>query len=488
VLEHIEDESGFLQSVKFHLAESGTLLINVPAHHFFSSDYDRAAGHVRRYSMSQLAKVAERKGLKVRTFTYWGLPLVPLLLLRKTMSMQRSNGKVGFDARGDTMNRLLSLVARCEPFPQRFLGTSGMAGTGKPNLEEPGSGKKSSVACVQWSIMEMREQPSVSVAIPVYNEEAVVPELLRRTRAMLDLMPGGPHQIVLVDDGSSDRTSELLEAAAQKDPRLVVVELSRNFGHQIALGAALDYVSGDVTVLMDGDLQDPPEAIPTLLQTYKRGYDVVYVQRMNRKESWWLRACYYVFYRLLAALSSIQLPLDAGDFSLVSRRVIQEIRRMPEHHRYIRGMRTWVGFRQIGIPIERAARRAGRTKYSPLRLLKLASDGIFAFSIVPLRAAAIFGAAATGLSVLYSIYALYVRFWLHAPQGFTALILAITFLSGVNLFFLGIIGEYVGRVYEEAKGRPHYVVRKVIRQRGLGSRSATPGNGVEEELERTGTH
>jgi polyisoprenyl-phosphate glycosyltransferase len=244
--------------------------------------------------------------------------------------------------------------------------------------------------------MDTRSQPSISVAIPVYNEEAVLTELLHRTRAVLDQMPGGPHQIVLVDDGSSDRTWELLEGATNKDPRLVVVELSRNFGHQTALGAALDYVSGDVTILMDADLQDPPEAIPILVATYRQGYDVVYVQRMNRKEAWWLRACYYLFYRLLAALSSIQLPLDAGDFSLMSRRVIHEIRKMPEHHRYMRGMRTWVGFRQIGVPIERAARRAGRTKYSPLKLLKLASDGIFAFSIVPLWAAAIFGAAATG--------------------------------------------------------------------------------------------
>jgi dolichol-phosphate mannosyltransferase len=208
---------------------------------------------------------------------------------------------------------------------------------------------------------------------------------------------------------------------------------------------------------------------------------------MNRKEAWWLRACYYLFYRLLAALSSIELPLDVGDFGLMSRRVVQEIRRMPEHHRYLRGMRTWVGFRQIGVPVERAARRAGRTKYSPLRLLKLASDGIFAFSIVPLRAAAIFGAAATGLSVLYAIYSLYVKFWFHAPQGFTALVLTITFLSGVNLFFLGIIGEYVGRVYEEAKGRPHYVVRKVIRQRGAGSRATASLGEVTEVLERTGT-
>jgi polyisoprenyl-phosphate glycosyltransferase len=330
-------------------------------------------------------------------------------------------------------------------------------------------------------------QPSVSLAIPVYNEEAVVPELLRRTAAVLDQIPGGPHQIVVVDDGSSDRTFELLEEVAEKDPRLFVIALSRNFGHQTALAAALDHVSGDVTVMLDGDLQDPPEAIPDLLNYYLRGYDVVYVQRINRKEAWWLRACYYLFYRLLALLSSIQLPLDSGDFSLISRRVVEEIKRMPEHHRYLRGLRTWVGFRQIGIPIERSARQAGLTKYSPLRLLKLASDGIFAFSIVPLRAAAVLGMAATALSVLYSLYALYAKFYLHSPQGFTALILAITFLSGVNLFFLGIIGEYIGRVYEEAKDRPHYVVREMIGKRGSRNRTATARSNAPEAWELTGT-
>ena len=313
-------------------------------------------------------------------------------------------------------------------------------------------------------------QPSVSVAIPVYNEEAVLPELLRRTIEVIDAIPGGPHEIVFVDDGSSDRTLELLEKAAEKEDRIVVVALSRNFGHQTALAAALDHVSGDVTILMDGDLQDPPEAIPILLDTYKQGYDVVYVRRVNRKEPWWLRACYFTFYRLLAVLSSIQVPLDSGDFGLMSRRVIDEIRRMPEHHRYLRGMRTWVGFRQIGIPIERAARQAGVTKYSPLRLLKLASDGIFAFSIVPLRAAAIVGAMATGLSILFSFYSVYAKYWLHSPQGFTALVLTIAFLSGVNLFFLGIIGEYIGRIYEEAKGRPHYLVRKVVSHRWLSAK------------------
>lgn len=309
------------------------------------------------------------------------------------------------------------------------------------------------------------DHPRISVAIPIYNEQDVVPELLRRTTAVLDKMSGGPHQIVVVDDGSSDLTVELLEEAAAVDPRLVVVSLSRNFGHQTALAAALDYVSGDVTVLMDGDLQDSPEAIPLFVDFYQQGYDVVYAQRIGRKEAWWLRAFYHLFYRVIAALSSIHLPLDAGDFGLMSDRVIDEIRKMPEHHRYIRGLRTWVGFRQIGIPIERAARHAGKTKYSPLKLLKLASDGIFAFSIVPLRAAAILGACASAFSVLYALYALYVKFWLHAPQGFTALIVSVTFLSGINLFFLGIIGEYIGRIYEEAKGRPHYIVRKVTKTR-----------------------
>ncbi len=306
------------------------------------------------------------------------------------------------------------------------------------------------------------EHPRVSLAIPVYNEEAVLPELLRRTGAVLDSLPAGPHQIVFADDGSSDRTLEMLEKAAEEDSRLLVVALSRNFGHQTALTAALDHVSGDVAILMDADLQDPPEAIPTLLDAYRQGYDVVYVRRVNRKESWWLRFCYYIFYRLLAMLSATPLPRDAGDFGLLSRRVILEMRRMPEHHRYLRGLRTWVGFRQIGIPIERSARQAGKTKYNPIKLLMLAFDGIFAFSIVPLRAAVILGVAAIGLAGLFSIYAIYAKYWLHSPQGFTATVVVMTFLSGVNLFFLGIIGEYVGRVYEETKARPHYVIGRVI--------------------------
>ncbi len=305
--------------------------------------------------------------------------------------------------------------------------------------------------------------PRVSLAIPVHNEQAVVPELLRRVRAVLDCLPGGPHGAVFVDDGSADQTLELLERAAQDDGRIFVVALSRNFGHQAALTAALDYVDGDVTVVMDGDLQDPPEAVPQFVEKYLEGYDVVYAQRQNRKEPALLRACYFVFYRLLAQLSDIRLPLDAGDFGLMSRRVVEHLRKMPEHHRYLRGLRSWVGFRQIGLAVERSERHAGTSKYSALRLLKLASDGIFAFSIVPIRAAALLGTATIVVSFLFTMYSLYAKIVLNqSPKGFTALIIAFTFLSGVLLLFLGIIGEYVGRVYEEVKGRPIYIVGRLI--------------------------
>lgn len=311
----------------------------------------------------------------------------------------------------------------------------------------------------------MSAEPRLSVVVPLHNEEFVLPELLRRTRAVLDGIEGGPHEIVLVDDGSTDGTLELLEAAAQEDARLLVIALSRNFGHQAALTAALDYVTGDAVVILDGDLQDPPEAIPLFLQHFQAGFDVVYARRVQRKDVWWLRLGYYFFYRLIALLSDVRLPLDAGDFGLMSRRVVEQLQGMPEHHRYLRGLRTWVGFRQIGIAIERSQRHLGKSKYSTLRLLKLAFDGIFAFSVVPLRAAALVGAVAIALSVLFAAYSLHAKIFLHrSPRGFTALILLITFLSGVHLLSLGIIGEYVGRIYEEIKARPLYVISRVIGQ------------------------
>jgi glycosyltransferase involved in cell wall biosynthesis len=309
----------------------------------------------------------------------------------------------------------------------------------------------------------------VSVAIPLHNEESNLPELLRRTCAVLDSLPGGPHELLLVDDGSTDCTFTILEDAARKDPRIVIVSFSRNFGHQAALSAALDHSRGDLIILMDGDLQDPPELIPLFLEHHQHGYDVVFAQRLKRREGMLLRLCYYTFYRLQAMLSETRLPLDAGDFGLMSRRVVDHIRRMPERQRFLRGLRSWVGYRQLAVPVDRPERHSGRTKYSLMKLLKLASDGIFAFSIVPLRAATILGAFAIFLSVLFAIYSFYVKVFQHqAPKGFTALVYLITFLSGVLLFFLGVIGEYVGRVYEEVKARPLYVVSKVVRRGAAG--------------------
>jgi glycosyltransferase involved in cell wall biosynthesis len=301
----------------------------------------------------------------------------------------------------------------------------------------------------------------LSVAIPVHNEEAALPEVLRRVRGVLDQLRGGPHEIVFVDDGSTDHTFGLLEEAAQQDPRIIIISLSRNFGHQAALTAALDHVTGDAAVVMDGDLQDSPEVIPRFVELYDQGYDVVHAQRVRRKESWALRLC-FVFYRMLSRLSDTPLPLDSGDFCLMSHRAIDQLRRMPEHHRYLRGLRSWVGFRQAGLPVERGERHSGKTKYSLLRLIRLAADGIFAFSIVPIRAAGLLGAAVMVVSLLYVFYSLFARFFLQkSPQGFTALIVAVTFLSGVLLFFLGVIGEYVGRIYEETKGRPLYIIGRV---------------------------
>ena len=308
----------------------------------------------------------------------------------------------------------------------------------------------------------MNASPRVSVAIAVYNEEENISELVRRVTAVLDGMPGS-HQLLFVDDGSTDRTRELIEDATAHDPRIQLVVLSRNFGHQAALTAALDHADGDVVTLMDGDLQDPPEAIPQFLEAYARGYDVVYAQRVGRKESWWLRLCYFLFYRLLSFMSGLRLPVDAGDFCLMSRRAVGELKRATEFHRYLRGLRAWVGFKQLAIPIERSPRYGGRPKYRLTKLVGLALDGVFSFSVLPLRMAALVGAFAIAISGAFGMYALYVALvGGRSPEGFTAQLLFMVFLSGVNLFFLGVIGEYVGRIYEQAKQRPLYVVSAVV--------------------------
>lgn len=318
----------------------------------------------------------------------------------------------------------------------------------------------------------MIADPRISVVIPVYNEEDGLAELLSRVRGVLDKLPGGPHEMVFADDGSRDRSFDLLEQAAADDPRIVVVALSRNFGHQAALSAALDFASGDVIVPMDADLQDSPETIPRFLEEYRRGFDVVYAVRVRRKEGLILRTCYFLFYRTISVLSNVEVPLNSGDFCLMSRRVVEELKHAPERHRYLRGLRSWVGFKQKGIEVERDARYTGESKYTWSKLLKLAFDGIFAFSVAPLRAATIFGFCATSLAALFGIYSIYVKLaGGDPPPGFTAGLLVTIFLAGVQLMFMGIIGEYIGRIYEEIKRRPHYIVGRVVR---ASTKSAVP--------------
>jgi polyisoprenyl-phosphate glycosyltransferase len=265
--------------------------------------------------------------------------------------------------------------------------------------------------------------------------------------------------MVLVSDGSTDGSWEKIQQAASTDARVLGVQLSRNFGHQAAISAALDHASGDFIVVMDGDLQDPPEIIPQLLAEAESGFDVVYVIRTKRKESWWLRLSYACFYRIIALLADLRLPIGAGDFSIMSRRVADLVRQSPERQRYLRGLRTWYGFKQKGIEVERDARHSGKSKYSFRRLFRLAFDGVFAFSVLPIRLATFCGIVAVICSVLFAVYSLIAKvFFDVSPVGFTALIFTITFLSGVQLLFLGVLGEYIGRIYEEVKQRPHYVV------------------------------
>lgn len=304
----------------------------------------------------------------------------------------------------------------------------------------------------------------VTIAIPIHNEIDVLPELLARVSAVLDTTPGGPHELLIIDDGSHDGSLRLLEEATARDPRLKVLVFTRNFGHQAALSAAFDHAQGDVLLLMDGDLQDPPEALRSLLEKLDEGYDVVYVRRTRRKEALWLRASYHLAYRIIAKLSRLPLPLDAGDFALLSRRAVDAVRELPERQRYLRGLRSWVGFRQTGLEVERAARHAGESKYSIGRLIGLALDGAFAFSTAPLRFIGILGGLVLVGAAAFSVYAVYAKLVLgQSPQGFTALSVLGSTIGGMVLLSLWIIGEYIGRVYEEVKRRPVYLIDRIVR-------------------------
>lgn len=306
---------------------------------------------------------------------------------------------------------------------------------------------------------------TLSVVIPCFNEESVIDTTYAR---IVEVLGTGRFQlqIVFVNDGSRDRTAEILAAIAASDRRVKVLTFSRNFGHQAAVSAGLANAGGDATVVMDADLQDPPEIVLAMIDRWREGFDVVYGIRTNRKEAIWKRACYSLFYRIFKVLASIDAPLDAGDFSLIDRRVLDEVNRLPEKNRIFRGLRAWVGFRQTGISYKRDRRAAGETKYPFLRLVKLAADGIFNFSTVPLTLVFYGGLSMAFLSFL-GLIAIFVLHIFHTSifgyrisdvQGLASTILTILTIGGIQLVSIGILGEYIGRIYEEIKARPSYIV------------------------------
>lgn len=305
--------------------------------------------------------------------------------------------------------------------------------------------------------------PELSVVIPVFNEEDNISELYSRLSHVLE-EANVNFEIVFVDDGSCDGSVKKLNEIGASDTRIVVVELARNFGHQAAITAGLDFARGKAVAVMDGDLQDPPEVLPEFLDKWRGGYEVVYAIRAKRKEGWVKRTSYKVFYRLLRNVANIDIPLDAGDFCVMDRRVVDLLKNMPERNRFVRGIRSWIGFKQTGIPFERHARHAGRSKYTVFGLMVLALDGLVSFSYVPLRIITFLGFAVSFLSILLAIYyaTIKLQFGLN-PPGFATIVVAICFFSGVQLLTLGVIGEYVGRIFEEAKSRPLYILRRITR-------------------------
>ena len=300
---------------------------------------------------------------------------------------------------------------------------------------------------------ERPARPTLCIIIPCYNEEAVLPHLFNSIRA-LDL--GVPFRTLFINDGSRDGTFELLKEVCVQDNRMACLSFSRNFGHQTAVTAGLQHAPGDIMVILDADLQDPPELIPSFIAKWREGYDVVYGVRTNRRESWFWRMGYSLFYRLLDRVTPIHIPRDSGDFALVDRRVVDIINQMPEHNRFVRGLRAWVGFRQISIEYPRPARYAGQTSYNLSRLVKLALDGLTSFSSFPLRLSSWLGAGAVILGLCYLAYTLFIT---GPPQGWASTMTLVLFLGGLQLIVLGIIGEYIRRIFDEVKGRPHFVLQ-----------------------------
>ncbi|MGD2183665.1 glycosyltransferase family 2 protein [Lusitaniella coriacea] len=305
--------------------------------------------------------------------------------------------------------------------------------------------------------------PQYSFVIPVYNEESNLPQLYRRLVAVRDRVEGEV-EIILINDGSRDRTLSILRDLHAKDPHVCYLSLARNFGHQIAVTAGLNFARGEAIIVMDADLQDPPELALEMIQKWQQGYQVVYAQRSKRhKEGWMKRLPAYAFYRLLKRLADIEIPLDTGDFCLIDRQVADILNKMPEQNRYVRGLRSWVGFKQTAIRFERDPRFSGEVKYTFGKSFAFAMNGLISFSRVPLRLSTYVGLFAAVVALIMAFMVLYWR--IIAPDspltGFATILIAVFFLGAVQLVSIGILGEYIGRIYEEVKGRPLYVLSEV---------------------------
>ena len=304
--------------------------------------------------------------------------------------------------------------------------------------------------------------PIYSIIAPIFNESGNIPDLYIRLRDVLD-STGESWELILIDDGSTDDSADLIRDYANKDARVKPVLFARNFGHQIAVTAGLDYSRGGAVVIIDSDLQDPPEVILDLITKWKEGYEVVYAVREEREgESWFKLFTAALFYRVISSITDVNIPMDAGDFRLLDRKVVDVLNQMREKHRFLRGMSSWVGFRQTGVPYRRVARQVGETKYPFRKMFRLAINAITSFSYFPLQLATYIGFVAAGISILSIPIVIAIRLWgSETPLlGQATTLIAVLFLGGVQLISLGILGEYIGRLYDEAKGRPLYIVRE----------------------------
>ena len=303
----------------------------------------------------------------------------------------------------------------------------------------------------------------LSVIIPVYNEASLLNVLYERTTVVLKKI-GLEYEIIFIDDGSTDNSLQILSGFHNINPKVKALSFSRNFGHQIAITAGLEYSRGRAAIVMDGDLQDPPEVIEAFVENWRKGYEVVYGIRTNRKEPMLKKALYKAYYKLLSRLANVGIPLDSGDFCLMDNKVVRLLNSFPERNRFVRGLRSWVGFKQAGLKYERDRRYAGKPKYTLFKLIKLGLDGIISFSGIPLKAAFVCGFFTSLFSLIYSFYIIINRIVNTANQipGWTSIVVWVTFLGGIQLMVMGLLGEYISRIFDEVKRRPTYILSAAI--------------------------